>query len=49
MITNDFKIYKKGKKNENFTPGLKTKAQCTILSEDCRGNLFEDIIKKFNL
>jgi len=49
VITNDFGIDKKGNRKSNFTPGIQIKAKCTVFSEGCRGNLTEEIIKRFNL
>jgi electron-transferring-flavoprotein dehydrogenase len=49
VATSDFGISKDGKQKPGYTPGYELRGKYTILAEGVRGNLGEDVMRKFDL
>ena len=49
VATSDMGIGKDGEKKDSFTPGYELLGKYTILAEGVRGNLSEDVMRRFNL
>jgi electron-transferring-flavoprotein dehydrogenase len=49
VATSDMGVGKNGEKKDSFTPGYELLGKYTIFAEGVRGNLSEDLMRKFNL